>query len=518
VQQSSLAQSGFYVPNQGKIYFKGDTATIFSNVINGGKLGIGKNAFVNFKGRTWENQSQSLMTDESNDGEGATGSGGILRFLSTDTTRQFINGGYNAGSRTGPGFANLQIQNINGVTLTGSTAKVRNELKLSSGLLQLDNNILVVGNGNPGTITGYDSSRYIVTGNAPGTGLLVRENIRSGDAMVVFPVGSKLHAYTPAAIRSRSAVGDDYYVGVFDSTKSSATAGVNLNKESVNKTWEIGKRFRPDQDVVEVYLQHLVADEGAEFNANRKLSYISKFSNSGWDTAAPLIIPQPGLLTTGAVLLNSGLNNRIMNSTLPGSTYFTKFAGKGNTDVNKTKVWLSAYRINYRNVKVYWTTRPEVNNNYFVVQRRFSNQTDFINIDTVASLAVNGNSQDFLNYEMNDPNAYAGITYYRLMLVDYSGRITYSNVVPVGRTPGGNQLIVWPNPSSGRFFVGISTAAAVKSIVIWNVLGQKLKEELVNDRSIIEMYLPIPGTYVVGFVSFGGQVLESQKLLIRGYY
>jgi hypothetical protein len=216
-------------------------------------------------------------------------------------------------------------------------------------------------------------------------------------------------------------------------------------------------------------------------------------------------------------LLNSGLNNRILNSTLPTSTYFTKFSGKGNTDLNKTKVWLSAYRINYRNVKIYWTTKPEINNNYFVVQRRFSNQTDFINIDTVTSLALNGTSFDFLNYEMNDPNAYTGITYYRLMLVDYSGRITYSNVVPVGRTPG-DQLIVWPNPSSGRFFVGINTAAAVKSIVIWNVLGQKLKEELVNERSIIEMYLPIPGTYVVGFVSYGGQILGSQKLLIRGYY
>lgn len=487
-------------------------------MINGGKLGINKGAFVNFKGRTWENQSQSLLTDESNSGEGTTGSGGMLRFLSTDTTRQFINGGYNAGNRAGPGFANLQIQNINGVTLTGSTSKVRNELKLTSGLLHLDNNILVVGNGNPGTISGYDSSRYIVTGNAPGSGLLIRENIRAGDAMVVFPVGSKPYAYTPAAIRSRSTIGDDYYVGVFDSTRSSAIAGVNLNTESVNKTWEIGKRFRPDQDMVEVYLQHLVDDEGTEFNTNRKLSYISKFTNGGWDTAAPLILPQAGMLTTGPVLLTGGLNNRILNNTMPFSTYFTKFSGKGNTDVNKTRVWLSAYRINYRNVKVYWTTKPEINNNYFVVQRRFSNQTDFNNIDTVASLAPNGTSFDFLNYEMNDPNAYAGITYYRLMLVDYSGRVTYSNVVPVGRTPGGNQLIVWPNPSSGRFFVGISTASAVKSIVIWDVLGQKLKEELVNERSIIEMYLPIPGTYIVGFVSFGGQLLESQKLLIRGYY
>jgi hypothetical protein len=167
---------------------------------------------------------------------------------------------------------------------------------------------------------------------------------------------------------------------------------------------------------------------------------------------------------------------------------------------------------------VYWTTKPEINNNYFVVQRRFSNQTDYTNINTVPSKALNGTSFDFLNYTMNDPNNYTGITYYRLMLVDYSGRISYSNIVPVGRTPGGNQLLVWPNPSSGRFFVGISTAAAIKTIVIWDVVGRKLKEEQVNDRSIIEMYLPIPGTYIVGFISFSGQVMEGQKLLIRGYY
>ncbi len=51
--QLVMAQSGFYVPKAGKIFFNGDTATIFSDVINQGKLGVGKNAFVNFSGRVW---------------------------------------------------------------------------------------------------------------------------------------------------------------------------------------------------------------------------------------------------------------------------------------------------------------------------------------------------------------------------------------------------------------------------------------------------------------------------------
>ena len=513
------AQQGFYIPNQGKVFFTGDTATIFSNVLNGGKLGVGKNAVVNFKGRVWENEPQSLLTDESNGGEGATGTGGMIKFLSTDTTRQYLHGGYNDVSRSGPGFQNLQVQNSNGVTLIGSTAKVRNELRLSNGLLYLDNNILVVGNANnAGKITGFDSSRYIVTGNAPGTGLLVRENVKATDNIVVFPIGSHPHQYTPAGIRTQSLTGDDFYATVFDSVRSLAVAGNNLKEESVNKTWEIGKRFRPNEDEVEILLQHLTADEGTLFREGRQLSYISRFVNGVWDTAAPLITPQIGYLSTGPLLLNTGLNKRTLMGGMQGPAYYTKFTGKGRININQTKVWLSGYRVNYQNVKVYWTTKPEINNNYFVVQRRFSNQADFINIDTVASKAPNGTSFDFLNYAINDPNNYSGITYYRLMLVDLSGRQTFSNIVPVGKAPDENQLLVWPNPSTGRFFVGISTAAHIKSIVIWNALGQKMKEELVNERSIIEMYLPIPGTYMVSFVSFSGRIVDTKKLLVRGYY
>lgn len=511
------AQSGFYVPNQGKIFFIGDTATIFSNVTNGGKLGVGKNAVVNFKGRIWENDAQSLLTDESSGGEGVTGIGGMIRFLSTDTTRQYIYGAYNAVSKSGPGFPNLQIQNINGVRLLGSTAKVRNELKFSRGLLYLDNNILVVGNNNPGLITGYDSARYIVTGNAPGSGLLIRENIRAADNIVVFPIGSRAHQYTPAAIRSKSDIGDDFYTSVFDSVKSQAISGNNLREESVNKTWEIGKRLHPNEGEVEILLQHLTDEEGTIFKAGRQLSFVSRFANGVWDTAAPLITPSSGNLTTGGILFNAGLNRRTLNNDMSGGAYFTKFTGKGDRGINRTQVWLSGIRIDYHNVKVYWTTKPEINNNYFVVQRRFSNVPDFINIDTVVSLAPNGNSLDFLNYTINDPNSYGGITYYRLMLVDFSGRQSFSNIVAVGRTPD-NQLLLWPNPSTGRFFVGIGTASSIKTIVIWDAVGRKVKEELVKERNIIEMYLPIPGTYVVSFVSPGGRIVESKKLLVRGYY
>src|SRR4051812_13204416 len=97
-------QSGVYIPQKGKVYFAGDTATIFSNVINKGQLGINKNAVVNFKASRWENDPLALVTDESNNGNGTTGMGGTLRFLRPDTSfpgQQLLIGGYNAATHSG---------------------------------------------------------------------------------------------------------------------------------------------------------------------------------------------------------------------------------------------------------------------------------------------------------------------------------------------------------------------------------------------------------------------------------
>jgi hypothetical protein len=137
-----------------------------------------------------------------------------------------------------------------------------------------------------------------------------------------------------------------------------------------------------------------------------------------------------------------GVNSRTFTRAIGSSTFFTKFPGKGDT----TKVWLSAYRTDWKNVKVYWSTKPEVANSYFVVQRRLNNEDEYTNIDTVATAAVNGYSSNYLHYAIMDKNDHRSISYYRLMLVNYSGNQTYSNIVAVGPRPGGNQYCYGPTP------------------------------------------------------------------------
>lgn len=506
-----FAQAGFYVPNQGKIFFKGDTATIFSNVINEGKFGIGQNAVVNFSGQRWKNEPLAEITDESNGGLGVSGTGGWVRFIA-DSFRQQLDGGYNAATRKGPVFQHVQLRNAFGIELNQSSAKIGNIIDFKQGLFYLGNQMLVVGNNNPGSIKGYDSLRYFVTD--PGSGMLVRENIRRSDNWIVFPIGSKEKAYTPAALRNLSAQGDDYFAAVWDSVRSGISTGGFLANESVNKTWQIGKRLAPDQGEVEIALQHQNSDEGSNFSLNKTKAYVSQYNNgNSWDVGYPQNFPGTGYLSSGAPLVSSGVNGRVF-SAIGFSSYFTKLTGAGDTSL--TRLWFNAYRLDPSNVKVYWMTKPEININYFVVQRRLANEANFKNVDTVLSLASNGYSLQELNYTNNDPNGYTGISFYRLMSIAHSKDSAYSQIVAVGNRTGEFQSELWPNPTSGIFYLSLNTLQTARKIIIWNGLGQKVLEQETNGLRVIRVDATklAQGTYWVSIVGNSDTILETKKLII----
>jgi len=168
------------------------------------------------------------------------------------------------------------------------------------------------------------------------------------------------------------------------------------------------------------------------------------------------------------------------------------------------------------NVYVYWATNPEIGIRYFVVQRRLITETAFSSRDTLRSKAVNGSSFVNLNYNINDPNSYQGTSFYRLMMVDYNGNITYSNIVAVGGVPDNFGWTLWPNPSPGRFFVGISRPSAVREVMIWDVAGRLIHREPVNGRGVIEMNLYAKGTYAIGLAPMDGDHIQTKKLVVIG--
>jgi hypothetical protein len=380
----------------------------------------------------------------------------------------------------------------------------------------LNNSIIAIGDNNPGKISGYDSLRYFVTGNKPGSGFLMRENIRNTDGRIDFPVGSREGAYTPAAIKNNSIRGDDYYVNVFDSVKSGRFTGNNLFAESVNKTWEIGKRFRPGLNIEEIFLQHLNTEEGSSFTRNKKNAYIAYLNGSIWDTGSPQTFPAPGYLTSGNPLINSGVNSRIFYNKVLAPSYFTKLTGFGDTSSMYTSLWLNAWRLDPSIVNLYWRAKTWNNIQYYVVQRRLNNEPDFKNIDTVLSKDFKSISSGEFFYVFSDSNNYTGISYYRLKRLDAANVIAYSNVVAVDGKPGSYINMLWPNPTPDKFYIGLHQNVEFKSIIVFNVWGQKVKEEAVNGRTLIEMGGLISGTYFVSLVNAADFIVGTRKLVVAG--
>ncbi len=96
------------------------------------------------------------------------------------------------------------------------------------------------------------------------------------------------------------------------------------------------------------------------------------------------------------------------------------------------------------NVKISWSTTDEINANYFEVERS-TNTTDFISVGQVnASQSAN----PVHNYTTNDQlyNVNTSIIYYRLKIVDQSGKFVYSQIVPVKLNQPETSVSIYPNP------------------------------------------------------------------------
>ena len=203
------------------------------------------------------------------------------------------------------------------------------------------------------------------------------------------------------------------------------------------------------------------------------------------------------------------------SNTVASPSYFTKLTCFGDS-LLQTKLWFNARRNGYTTVHVYWKTNPEKMVRYFIVQRRLSTETNFSNRDTIASLVNGGISLADLNYAMNDPNNYTGISFYRLKVVNIDTFFFYSNIIAVGGTAGGPLNLLWPNPTQDIFYVSCDPVWKVEAIIIWNAIGQKVKQETTNGRNIIQLGGLHPGAYFVGFIREGGQVIETKKLIVAG--
>jgi hypothetical protein len=114
-----------------------------------------------------------------------------------------------------------------------------------------------------------------------------------------------------------------------------------------------------------------------------------------------------------------------------------------------------------------WSTATEVNNDYFTVER----SRDGITFDDIGEVDGAGNSTQTRYYSFVDRDPYSGLSYYRLRQTDFDGTVTHAGPVAV-RLLASGQVLLFPNPNSGTFFLVTPPGDASAEYRVFDALGR----------------------------------------------
>ncbi len=334
LQTGSLIGQGLYIGPKANVFVLGDTMGIFTNVSSKGNFGSKPGAVIDFMGLLWSNDSTASLPDETSYTGNLsapitfTGAGGLFWFNSFATSLgqpQLLTGGYLVNAGKGPSFPNLQVDNPQGLFLSGeSDVQVRNTLNFATGRFWLNGNNLMVGAAVPGSITGYNQTRYVVTGTGLTGGFLYRTKLDSIAGQTVFPVGADTSYYTPAAITYKG-VAQNFKVRPFNQLYNHAVSGTTSDPSFVQATWHIGKENNETAET-DIVLQHPKSMEGSVFTTKKDSSYITRYDGTlaVWDTVPTSGLHTPGRLTTGVQQDTTFENFRNFIMALSPDEYFSK--------------------------------------------------------------------------------------------------------------------------------------------------------------------------------------------------
>lgn len=329
---ASDASAQSYTEVKGKMtVFAGSGATTLSNA-----LYIAPGATINVIGE-WRIASQQVYIAPT---AVITGTGTIVFDRPSAYTIGSSPLPWGAQTLDGGGAAiscNVEIRNPNGVSLInitppavlGYTADIVADLQLNSQLIftaAVTGNNLTANSANViftplGTVSNYSPAHFIVTN---GQGNVVKKLLSSGG--FVYPVGIDSGDYTPARLLN-DGTPDDYSVRVMPGVAPAdpLTAGVG-------RTWSISEAVAGGSNVTLTLQHNLVTGVGGPGTSDPLYidasAYVSGSQSAvaTWDSFPPTGGASPGLLTTGAPVVNASTLTRAALTDFSTETRYTKFS------------------------------------------------------------------------------------------------------------------------------------------------------------------------------------------------
>jgi len=169
-----------------------------------------------------------------------------------------------------------------------------------------------------------------------------------------------------------------------------------------------------------------------------------------------------------------------------------------------------------------WETAREQNCDYYILERRFEDESTFSEIGKVKAT---GNTLETSKYDMNDHNiGKDGVYYYRLINVDFDGKESMSKIIAIliQRGIDNDDLNVFPNPAFNKFEIEmtmmndsqvvIDMLDAQGRIVMKNVVNEYLKAGMHKHQ--VQLNNVAEGIYSL-HIKQGDKLIKRKLVILR---
>ena len=140
--------------------------------------------------------------------------------------------------------------------------------------------------------------------------------------------------------------------------------------------------------------------------------------------------------------------------------------------------------------------------------------TDGLNWNTIGQLPAAGNSNELLSYQFVDAEKNNATLYYRLNQVDMDGKNEYFGPVAVNCEKNDFEVITFPNPSNGNFWIKIQSNEGYSAkFKLVDIKGNVLLTDNITIQEGINVY-PITHILQTGMYFIHVQNSKDQKITV----
>ncbi|MDP1726211.1 MAG: T9SS type A sorting domain-containing protein, partial [Bacteroidota bacterium] len=259
---------------------------------------------------------------------------------------------------------------------------------------------------------------------------------------------------------------------------------VEVNKAAVNGYWKID----PIGSSGGVYTLTLTGTGFYGISAVTDLRIIKRQTAGAWT------LPSGSTAIAGTGSTSAPVVGR------SGYSGFGEFTLGGDSTQNPMPVkWLSFDGIlKEEGVLLNWKTVQEINNAYFIVERKTENKTDFESIAKEFPVK-NGSIKSYAHLDQN--NSKSEIYNYRIKQVDLDGKFSYSKTILIHSNYVSEEMIVGPNPAQD--FIEVRNININEPIELIDALGKIISIKLENDK--IRLNSIPSGIYLLNATSLNGE-------------